>query len=399
MNYSDIAVKISQPCVKRTYSDTYHNTMSRAVMPDGGYVTPGMPPLEPSVRAVSFFEFWPSWLIYGPVAIQWLMLSLYYRSLSLPLIANPNILSAGMVGFSKSELLAQAQSSAQKWILPWVTHTLTEYSVADQTSQLLQSLTDNKLLLPIVGKPDMGCRGVGIKLITTESELYDYVKHYPVNSTLMLQRLADWEPEAGVFYVRYPNEAKGRIVSMALKYSPYVVGDGTSTLRQLLAADARASQVTHLYETRHQDKLDQVIVKNEPFRLVFAASHSRGAIFCDAKQYITEALTHRIDEIMLGFPEFYYGRLDIKFNTVEHLMQGEDFAIIEVNGASSESLNIWDKRTKLREAWATLFSQYHTLFKIGAMNRQRGYTPPGILSLWRAWRMEQALSKHHPATD
>ncbi len=368
-------------------------------MPDRSYVTPGMPPLDSSAQAVSFFEFWPAWLMYGPVVLQWLALSLYYRSLSLPLIANPNMPSAGMVGFSKSDFLAQAQANSQSWILPWVRHTMSQESVVSQGDQLASKMIDAGLSFPIVGKPDMGCRGVGVRLIGTQAELYDYLSHYLVGSTLMLQQLADWEPEAGVFYVRHPDEEKGRIVSMALKYSPYVVGDGVSTLRQLLLADSRARQIMHLYAARHQDRFEQVIAEDEPFRLVFAASHSCGAVFRDGRQYITDALTDRINEIMSGFPEFYYGRLDIKFKTLEQMMRGDELAIIEVNGASSESLHIWDNQARLREAWSVLFSQYNTLFKIGAMNKKRGYRPPGLMSLWKAWRTEQALSSHYPATD
>jgi len=398
MNPIDIAGKIPESSLIRSYLES-PQAMSRAVMPDSSYVTPGMPPLDISGKAVSFFEFWPMWVIYAPVAIQWLMLSVYHRSFSLPLIANPNIPSAGMVGFSKGELLAQAHLASQEYILQWVIHQLTDEPVSMQVALLMQRMEDKGLSLPIVGKPDMGCRGVGIKLIHTEAELHDYVSYYPVGSILMLQRLADWEPEAGVFYVRHPNEEKGRIISMGLKYSPYVVGDGVRTLRELLAADARASKVVHLYEARHADKLDQVIAKDDPFRLVFAASHCRGAVFRDGSEYVTEALTSRIDEVLSGFPEFYYGRVDIKFHSIERLMDGEDFSIIEVNGASSESLDIWDNQAGLSDAWSVLLNQYRTLFNIGAMNRERGHMPPGILSLWKAWRKEQNLSNHYPATD
>lgn len=363
------------------------------------YVTPGMPPLSNSGKVFSMFEFWPVWVMYIPVLFQWLGLSIYHRSLSLPLIANPNIPSSGMVGFSKSELLEQAAPVAYESILNWVTHTVTTEALSLQIEQIEECLADSHISLPIVAKPDMGCRGVGIKLIDNKAELREYLAHYPPGGTIMLQKLADWEPEAGIFYVCCPDEDKGKIISLALKYSPYVVGDGRSTLAELMSEDLRASQVMHLYSERHQEKLDQVIEKDKPFRLVFAASHSRGAIFSNGEQYITEALTRRIDEIMSSFPEFYYGRLDIKFSSIERLMQGEDLAIIEINGASSEALHIWDKETALSSAWAALLEQYRILFMIGNMNRARGYTPPGILSLWKAWRKEQYLTNHYPSTD
>lgn len=398
MNPIDIAGKIAESTPLHSYSDN-SPTMSRTAVPDRSYVASGMPPLDNSGKAVSFFEFWPTWLMYAPVALQWLVLAIYYRSFSLPLIANPNIPSAGMVGFSKSEFLAQANAESQKSILQWVTLELDDTPISQQSDKLMQALAEKGLSLPIVGKPDMGCRGVGIKLIHTRAELEDYISYYPQGSTVKLQQLAEWEPEAGVFYVRYPNEKQGRIISMALKYSPYVIGDGKSTLRELLAADVRAGQISHVYEDRHKDKLDDVIPKDEPFRLVFAASHCRGAVFRDGRKYVTDALVERIDEVLSGFPEFYYGRVDIKFNNIERLMAGEDFSIIEVNGASSEALHIWDNKAGLGEAWTALLDQYGTLFKIGSINRQNGHKPPGILSLWKAWRKEQSLSNHYPTTD
>ena len=222
------------------------------------------------------------------------------------------------------------------------------------------------LAFPVVGKPDMGCRGAGVKLLGDERDLAQYLSYYPAGSCFMLQRLADWEPEAGVFYVKYPGEDRGCLTSMAFKYTPYVVGDGSSTLRELLQADARAKQVMHLYEERHRQNYDKVIPKGEPYRLIFAASHCRGAVFTDACDYITDALTDTVENIMSGFPEFYYGRLDIKFRDLASLQQGQDIAVVEINGASSESLHIWDKSARLTQAWKVLVEQYRTLFRIGA---------------------------------
>ena len=66
------------------------------------HVAAGMPPLNLAGRNTSLFEFWPMWLMYLPVALQWLWLSLFHRSFTLPLIANPAIPLSGMVGVPKS---------------------------------------------------------------------------------------------------------------------------------------------------------------------------------------------------------------------------------------------------------------------------------------------------------
>ena len=105
------------------------------------------------------------------------------------------------------------------------------------------------------------------------------------------------------------------------------------------------------------------------------------------------------DKIFEDITGFYYGRLDVKFKNVESLSAGMDFNIIEINGASSESINIWDRNAGLSTAVKTLLQQYLTLFKLGNVSRKRGSTPPGLMALYRAWRFENNLVKQYPQND
>ena len=354
---------------------------------------------ESGEKTVSFFEFWPTWLIYLPVAFQWILLAGRYRSLTLPLIANPELTVSGMVGVPKSELMAQASEECAKSILDWKIHTVTDQSISMQTAQWLVSLKAMNIDFPFVCKPDIGCRGSGVKLIADQSQLEAVMTVYPIGATLMAQKLASWEPEVGIFFVKYPDESKGKIMSMTLKYTPYVRGDGKSTLGQLVEQDLRASQLLSIYKERHLDNWQDIIADGVSYRLVFSASHCRGAIFRDACEHITSALTTKINSIMSGLPEFYYGRLDVKFSNLDDLKQGKNLQIIEINGASAESIQIWDKDATLRCAIKTLLWQYRTLFTIGSINRTRGYNPPTVSKILGLWKKEKDLVKHYPLTD
>ena len=48
----------------------------------------------------------------------------------------------------------------------------------------------------------------------------------------MLQAFSADPGEAGIFYIRHPDEATGRVTSLTLKSSPVVTGDGRQTLRR-----------------------------------------------------------------------------------------------------------------------------------------------------------------------
>lgn len=382
--------------MKNPPADAFQSSKVPSAIP---FVPAGMPPLDLSGRSTSFFEFWPTWLVYMPVVAQWIALSIRYRSLSLPLLANPAIPLSGMVGVAKSAVFDAAGETARQWILPWLLYEVTVEASSVQNEAVVKLFEQQGFTLPIVGKPNVGCRGAGVKLLEDRAAVFNYISEFPVGGVIQFQQLSQWEAEAGVFYVKHPDDKEGTVTSLTLKYTPYVVGNGRETLAELVASDRRAGELLHLYKERHAQAWDRVLANGEPYRLVFSASHCRGAVFRDAQGLISTKLSQSLDKIFADIPGFYYGRLDIKFKDPTSLSAGTDFEIIEINGASSESINIWDRDAKLGSAIKTLLHQYSTLFKLGEKNRRLGHKPPGILVLLKAWRYENKLVKQYPKND
>ena len=366
----------------------------------------GMPPFDQSGKPTSFFEFWPMWAFYPPVVLYALWLMLRYRGILLPTVANPSFPGGGFFGESKAEILTLAMRHIPDWVAPFVTVDSPEKDAGERASALaartqaaLHQLRAAGLDLPVVAKPDLGCRGVGVKLIRCVDQLQSYLAAFPGGARLLLQRYVPFEGEAGVFYCRRPNEASGRIISVTLKYFPYVYGDGRNTLRDLIMRDPRAGLLPHLYLHRHAERLDVVPAPGEAIRLAFAGSHSRGAIFRDGTALVTPAMTARFDAIAQSLPEFYFGRFDIRFEDFDQIRQGGAFTIVEANGAGAESTHVWDRSTGLFKAWRDLMTQYRLLFQIGRANRDRGFKPLSLAEFRRWHRREKALTPLYPATD
>ncbi len=381
-------------------------------MPDlstacGSSYNEGLPPLSISDKPVSFFEFWPAWVFYIPVGIYWLLLSLRYRSFGLPMAVNPSITLGGMVGESKYEILQQGGDLAQGFILPYVIRNQPDDASLHNCDETQLKHVENDLVaakgkgisFPMIVKPELGCRGAGVQVVSSSEELIQYLKGFPLDRRYLLQKLAPFSAEAGVFYERFPGEETGRVTSITLKYRPTVVGDGKKSIRSLILSDSRASVLRELYLEKNNDRLHMIPRAGEEIALAFAGSHCRGSIFRNGNEYITEALTQKIDDIMLDFPDFYYGRLDVKFKDIASLRNGDDFVIIEVNGVSSEKTHIWDSRTSLFEAFSTLFEQYTTLFKMGYAMTKQGYKAPSIKLLVKTWWQELQRSNTYPSTD
>ncbi|MEP0073146.1 MAG: D-alanine--D-alanine ligase [Marinomonas sp.] len=376
------------------------NPMSDIRLIPSDKINAGMPVLEiDQERSVSRYEFFPSWFFYTPVVLQSLLQGVYYRDFRLPLVANPSIKLSGMVGESKQDIMNLAGSVASPWISPFVTQTKNQEGTSSQASHALAAMQAADLSFPVVAKPDLGCRGVGVKLLRNESQLEQYIADFPENARYLLQEKAPYQAEAGVFYVRQPGEAQGKIISITLKYTPSVVGDGQHTLKQLIERCPRAGQLSHLYLPRHTDKLNWIPEEGEEFQLAFAGSHSRGSIFRDGNQYITDELTRKLDTILHDVEGYHYGRLDIKFDNLLDFMKGEKFTILELNGASSEAAHIWDRNTPLKNIFSMLLTQYRLLYAIGAKQKKRGHKPPSFKTLLAAWREEKSLTEHYPSTD
>jgi hypothetical protein len=367
----------------------------------------GMPPLDQEGAPLSFFEFWPMWAFYPPIALYagWLMLR--YRGITLPTVANPSFPGGGFVGESKAEILDLVVKHAPEWVAPFVTVDRPDFGDNADGEQALfilaeramERLIDAGISLPVVAKPDLGCRGAGVKLIRSEAALRSYLLGFPAGARLLLQAFVPFEGEAGVFYCRHPDEPKGRLISITLKYFPHVHGDGQRSLRQLILDDPRAGKLPHLYLHRHAERLDTVPAKGESIKLAFAGSHSRGAIFRNGTDHITPAMEARFDAIAQSLPEFYFGRFDIRFENFEDVKNGHGFTMVEANGAGAESTHIWDRQTSLFKAWGDLMKQYKMLFQIGRANRDRGFKPLSFSEFRRWHRREKELTPLYPATD
>ena len=65
-------------------------------------------------------------------------------------------------------------------------------------------------------------------------------------------------------------------------------------------------------------------------------------MFLDGAELITPAVEARIDEIARQVPGFFIGRFDVRYASLEAFRRGDDLAIVELNGVTSESTNIYD---------------------------------------------------------
>ncbi|MBI3572008.1 D-alanine--D-alanine ligase [Candidatus Kaiserbacteria bacterium] len=348
------------------------------------------PPLERG-PLFSLLEYAPDYIVHALHIPYWIWLAFRYQGLTLPSIADPAILVGGIAGESKAGLFALVGPEGRKYFAPFIT-VIADVSI----NEIVGRLGTAGLAFPLVAKPDIGRNGLGVKIVRTAEELGRHLGLFPPTTRMILQQYVSAEGEAGVFYVRRPSEARGRITSLTLKYFPRVVGDGRVTLRELIERDPRASRIKNIYFRRNRRELDRVVPVGEPYRLVSVGNHVRGAVFEDGAAQITEAMTDAFDGIAKDMREFYFGRFDVRFSHLEDLKRGTGFTILEYNGASSEPTHVWDRRTSVVATYRALLEHWRLAFLIGAENRARGFRPASLREILKIHYAECDLVDQYP---
>jgi len=342
----------------------------------------GMPPLSRADRKVAPAERIPPFLFYLPLVLNWFRLGFIHRSLTLPTAANPTIFTGGMWGETKSSYFRDLAPEQRQWIADFV---VVERSAAPAEADLeaaVHRLDEAGLTFPVIAKPDVGWHGHGVHCINDRSGLARYLAQFPIATPLMLQRYVPYAGEAAVLYARQPGELKGRVLSLTFRYFPHVIGDGRSTLRELISRDPRAKWKAALHlggDPSHRGvdprDLDRVAERGEVVRIALIGNQRAGALYRDGHHYITAALQARFDAIVAGMREFHYGRFDLRFEDVETLMRGEGFSVVEINGIGGEAIDCWDPHLSVTEVYRRLARHQRLLFSIGAGNRARGFLP------------------------
>jgi hypothetical protein len=247
------------------------------------------------------------------------------------------------------------------------------FEAGNNEKYVLNLIRRNNFDYPLVGKPDIGMKGIAVKKLENECDLIDYVKNSKVN--FLIQEFVPFENEVGIFYYRYPGENKGHISGVVSKEFLTVKGTGFSTIKDLLQQDKRYILQLPALKKAYGKKLNRVLFKDEELVLVPYGNHVRGAKFIDASYLVDEKLTETIDAVCKQVDGFYFGRLDIRYNTWEQLKEGKNFSIIELNGAGSEPTHIYDPKHSVFYAWKEIIRHWKILWKISYMNHHAKKQP------------------------
>lgn len=314
------------------------------------------------LKRIIDWQYWPAYIFYLPPVIYYFFLAIRARSIFFFHGINPNWYNSGLKGDSK-------------WVLQQ------NFCIAVMPKSILLQPTSQPALydevgLPAVIKPDVGQRGKGVQVINSQAEIKEYLaksKGYSI-----LQQYSDLPQEWGVFYVRYPNQHIGKITSLMQRSFWTVIGDGQKNLWELATASD-----DWLPQYKRMEKFETswrkiVPLKNEKYVLEPIGNHNRGTAFLDRRELINPRLVHRVEQLIQALPDFHFGRIDLKLNSLDDFQYGGEAHIIEINGFGAEPAHIYQKGYTLKDAWCDVFYHIKLAFLIAQENKALGISYPSF---------------------
>lgn len=344
-------------------------------------------------RRRTSWEFWPPWITYVPVIAWVLWLAVKHRGLTKVTACNPAMPAGGFVGESKAEIfegLGPEHPEIPAFAL---------LEAQDSPRGRIAAVQDFMAACPgpgwpVILKPNAGQRGSGVARLLDQHSLETGAAALEYDA--IVQACVEG-PEFGVFYVRKPGAAEGRVFAVTVKVLPEVIGDGKRTVEDLLLDDDRACALHGTYLEELGPAADQIPLPGEAVPLVKVGTHSRGAIFLEGEHLITPALEAAIELIASRYEGFDFGRFDIRAPSEGHLMAGEGLSVLELNGVTSEATNVYDPKHSVLHAYRVLFRQWDLAYAIGAANAASGAPTTSLWGILRAWSSYRRSQRSHQA--
>ena len=314
------------------------------------------------LHKIFHWEHWPLLMFYVPNIPYAFVHGLVARNLVFYTAVNPSIKNSGIGSESKHETL---QLLPEEYIPKSVFH----HESGDIISTL-KKIEEKNISFPLIAKPDIGFRGLLVKKIENKEDLVQHLNKYPID--FIIQEFLTHENECGIFYYRHPNQEKGKVTSITLKEFLTIKGDGNSTIKELVLSDERAFLYYNLIKDDPTIEWNSIPKKEQSIKLSAIGNHSKGTRFINGNHLINSELENSMDALNHQVDGWFYGRLDVKYNTIDELNQGK-FKVLELNGILAEPTHIYDaSQMTYWRALKTIRTHWKQLYKIARYNHKHG---------------------------
>jgi hypothetical protein len=283
-------------------------------------------------------------------------------------VANPKLEGGGMFGESKLDIHEILHPDFIPKTIPY------DSSVKD----IQKILTENELKFPLILKPDTGASGRGVYKADNIQQLFFLMENIE-NQNLIIQEFIALKREFSIMYYCFPETNETIIYSITEKLYPFIVGDGQSTIEiliKMLNVDNDRLRMDFIHK-KFEHNWNEILPKGIKIIVDYTGNYTSGATFKRCNIDVPPSLGKVIHKAITETGDIYFGRLDVKANTIPELLTG-NFQIIEVNGTKAEPLEIYTPNIPDKEKMIILRYHWKTLHVISKQQRKKGFRPMSL---------------------
>lgn len=318
------------------------------------------------------WEFLPWWLANVPVYGIYGWFALRARHAFFFSNVNPAIPLGGAVGESKISILNLVPEA----IKPKLVFTSGE----EPFEAVLQRMAAAGMEFPVVAKPDVGERGFLVQKFAEPEGLRRHLARF--QAPFIIQEFIALPVEMTVLFHRYPDSGRFGITSVCVKEFLSVEGNGSSTVRELMAASPRAAFQLARFEREAPALLDRVPEHGERLLLEPIGNHARGTKFVNGNHLISRELEETFERICREIDGVLYGRFDLKCASVDALHRGE-FLVMELNGVFGEPAHVYDPTHGMWRAYRDFYRHWRILYALHRAQKRLGVHPTPFDEAWQ----------------
>ncbi|MEL7119605.1 MAG: hypothetical protein AAFO07_09195 [Bacteroidota bacterium] len=339
---------------------------------------------HPTLIRIFNWEYWPFYLTQLPVLFIWFLLGIRTGKFGFLTIVNPAIETGGLFGESKMDILKMIPT-------PYLPLSFFVKKNDHDFQKWKTTLINEKIELPFIVKPNRGERGLLVEKINTWEEFQEYLQES--NFDFIIQEYIHDPLELSVLCYRIPKTNEARITSICEKEMLYVIGDGTSTLEELVGSKPRAILQKERMAKKHADSWNKVVQNGVTFILEPIGNHARGTKFLNTNLEIDQTLTKLFISVLDQMEDVHYGRFDIRAKSWESLRQEGTFKVMEFNGVGSEPAHIYDPTYPIWKAYVDLYKHWKIMYRIYQTTKKEGHRPMSFKELLTSYKAYQVYLK------
>lgn len=298
-------------------------------------------------------EYRPDRIFYLPLYIWYIWQAIRFRSRGWIIASNPGLTNAWLIGEDKRTALSQLDDS----IKPKTVFRDNDEWVLSIDKKIIQSW----IWYPCIAKADISRRSQKVMIVNTIEDLRTTIKQWRWN--IIIQQYITNHEEFGISYARIPWQDSWQVLGIMHRVFAHIIGDWVRTLQQLISQHPRYHRYLSILQQQNQQQWNKVIPIWKQINIMPFGAHSRGTIFEDRSDKITDQITYHIDQAAQQIDWFYVGRFDIKAKSLDHLARGE-FYILELNGVWWIPAHMYDPHYNIWQWWKILFRYRSTVVQV-----------------------------------